>query len=179
MEITPRQQAIMERKKRYFTGVPCKNGHIAERYTKCSVCVECLHPTFESRSATAVSEDPWFRLRDERTAAVAERLEARQRNTLARFRMQRIKVVLHDEDLAPFVEMAAYLAIAREPTLSRADVFTKFEPRPRGERMAMYAFKAFSEDAPALHKLAEDLRFPRLSPHLQQLIMEAESRRIG
>jgi hypothetical protein len=26
---------------RYFTGKPCKNGHVAARYTKCRNCVEC------------------------------------------------------------------------------------------------------------------------------------------
>lgn len=27
--------------KRYFTGKPCKHGHICERYTRSSICVEC------------------------------------------------------------------------------------------------------------------------------------------
>ena len=27
---------------RYFTGRPCRHGHIAERYTSCDTCVECL-----------------------------------------------------------------------------------------------------------------------------------------
>lgn len=27
--------------KRYFTGVPCKHGHVCERYTKRSLCVDC------------------------------------------------------------------------------------------------------------------------------------------
>lgn len=28
---------------RYFTGNPCKHGHIAERYTKSTKCIECEH----------------------------------------------------------------------------------------------------------------------------------------
>jgi hypothetical protein len=27
--------------KRYFTGVPCKHGHIAERSVRCGRCLEC------------------------------------------------------------------------------------------------------------------------------------------
>ncbi len=27
--------------KRYFTGEPCKHGHVCERYTKSGICVEC------------------------------------------------------------------------------------------------------------------------------------------
>lgn len=30
--------------KRYFTGKPCKNGHIAERNTITGKCTECKHP---------------------------------------------------------------------------------------------------------------------------------------
>lgn len=28
--------------KRFFTGVPCKQGHVDERYTACGLCCECL-----------------------------------------------------------------------------------------------------------------------------------------
>lgn len=27
--------------KRFFSGVPCKHGHISERLVSCGVCVEC------------------------------------------------------------------------------------------------------------------------------------------
>lgn len=37
---------------KYFTGKPCKKGHIAERYTKSSTCVECL----KESSANRISE---------------------------------------------------------------------------------------------------------------------------
>jgi len=36
-----RQLAINNNLPRYFTGNPCVNGHIAERYTKKTTCVEC------------------------------------------------------------------------------------------------------------------------------------------
>ena len=36
-----RQLAIINNLPRYFTGNPCINGHIAERYTKKTTCVEC------------------------------------------------------------------------------------------------------------------------------------------
>lgn len=41
MEITTRKEAIERGLPRYFTGKPCKNGHIAERVTKKCDCVEC------------------------------------------------------------------------------------------------------------------------------------------
>lgn len=40
-EIFSRKDAIQRGAIRYFTGKPCKNGHISERYTKKSTCVDC------------------------------------------------------------------------------------------------------------------------------------------
>ena len=36
-----RDTALRVGKKLYFTGDPCKNNHLAERYTKTGVCVAC------------------------------------------------------------------------------------------------------------------------------------------
>ena len=44
MNKTPRQQSIDQGNKRYFTGKPCKNGHIADRLTSNRECVECKLP---------------------------------------------------------------------------------------------------------------------------------------
>lgn len=43
MEIITREEARAKGLKRFFTGMPCKNGHIAERYVASkTVCVQCL-----------------------------------------------------------------------------------------------------------------------------------------
>lgn len=41
MKIISRKEAIEQGLPRYFTGKPCKNGHISERVTKKCDCVEC------------------------------------------------------------------------------------------------------------------------------------------
>lgn len=41
LEITTREEAQEQGLKFYFTGMPCKNGHIAERYTAFNACKEC------------------------------------------------------------------------------------------------------------------------------------------
>jgi hypothetical protein len=41
MQIISRSEAKQQNLKRYFTGEPCKRGHIAERITAKSYCVEC------------------------------------------------------------------------------------------------------------------------------------------
>lgn len=41
MKILSRADAIVQAQHRYFTGEPCKRGHVAYRYTRTCVCVEC------------------------------------------------------------------------------------------------------------------------------------------
>jgi len=41
MKIISRQEAIKQNLKRYFTGLPCKYNHIAERLTSNRTCNEC------------------------------------------------------------------------------------------------------------------------------------------
>jgi len=41
MKIVSRKEAKAQGLKRYFTGKPCKNGHISERYTSGGHCVDC------------------------------------------------------------------------------------------------------------------------------------------
>lgn len=36
-----KQLAIEEGRKTFFDGKPCANGHVAERYTRSSMCLEC------------------------------------------------------------------------------------------------------------------------------------------
>lgn len=41
MDIRTRQEALAMGESRYFTGIPCKHGHVAERLTNARVCVIC------------------------------------------------------------------------------------------------------------------------------------------
>lgn len=41
MNIISRVYAKELKKTRYFTGIPCKNGHISERYTSSAICCMC------------------------------------------------------------------------------------------------------------------------------------------
>lgn len=42
MQIISKSEAVLLGLKKYFTGKPCKQGHISEKYTNKSTCVECL-----------------------------------------------------------------------------------------------------------------------------------------
>ena len=41
MKIISRQEAKQQKLKRYYTGVPCVQGHDVEKYTQDGACVEC------------------------------------------------------------------------------------------------------------------------------------------
>ena len=41
MEIISRKDAKAQGLKHYFTGKPCKNGHVAQRFTSKGICMEC------------------------------------------------------------------------------------------------------------------------------------------
>lgn len=50
MELVARQDALERGLSRYFTGGPCKHGHVSERFTKSWKCVEC-HKLSEKKPA--------------------------------------------------------------------------------------------------------------------------------
>jgi hypothetical protein len=41
LQSVPRRSALSEGLPRYFTGIPCKNGHVAQRLTKNRECIAC------------------------------------------------------------------------------------------------------------------------------------------
>lgn len=50
-EVVSRQDAIERGLLRYFTGEPCKHGHVAERYTLNSGCITCINEKVERTRA--------------------------------------------------------------------------------------------------------------------------------
>jgi len=53
MQIITRKEALFSGLTTYFTGAPCKYGHIAKRRTACKACTECQR----ARAATSVYRD--------------------------------------------------------------------------------------------------------------------------
>lgn len=101
--IISRREAITANLTRYFTGLPCKWGHIAERQTIQGACIDCLRPKLTN------------------AAAIAAR-DSKQRRTDIRVKMQRVAFGLPTEKME-FFELAVYAAAcAVEPSLLLSDV---------------------------------------------------------
>ncbi len=57
MKVISRQKAIDENLGFYFTGIPCKNGHVCERYTRSKTCVTCGRETSKRWRANPDNRD--------------------------------------------------------------------------------------------------------------------------
>lgn len=66
-----RDTAMSLGRNRYFTGEPCKWGHVSERWCLSRRCVECVlrsHRTEEYRQYTTPQEREWFAANPDRVA---------------------------------------------------------------------------------------------------------------
>lgn len=45
MQVVSRKVAVLAGQKHYFTGKPCKHGHVDQRYTNGGCCMECARIT--------------------------------------------------------------------------------------------------------------------------------------
>lgn len=70
--IADRESARALGLKRYFTGLPCRNGHVAERYVSCGNCTECLYPNAKRTSESAIKDDAYVMAEYEFNVAISE-----------------------------------------------------------------------------------------------------------
>lgn len=84
MEVITRKEAKAQGLGKYFTGKPCKNGHVAERYTLTGYCCTCSsnkqRRKFESNpEAYREKRRKWRRENPEKEQAMRDRQAARRR----------------------------------------------------------------------------------------------------
>lgn len=136
MEIITRQRAIKERLHKYYTGVQCKNGHISQRYTYNSVCLECIHPKIESPLG----------------AERALRNEQRVKRLKGIGKLQRAKFRVENSNLTTFRILVQGLALMECAELRVTDVESKARPI-YGSVFSIWAFRVFPSMVPVLRRL--------------------------
>lgn len=126
MEIISRQEAIDRGLVRYFTGSPCKYGHIAERLVSNSGCIECQYERYRARynasPDAARSRSQRYR-QNNREKVLASQKEYRARNKAKRAASwaryyDRNKAVLAEKN-------KAYRGRNRDAVLSRIRQWSK------------------------------------------------------
>jgi hypothetical protein len=132
MEILTRQQAIEKQQVSYFTGVPCKRGHISERWTRNGGCKKCMYPDFIAVGGIS-NKDIHFGM------------------AIRKFRFQAT-------DIQNFKTVLWGISILRRKELQAADFETKrlIKVAPGKEGTYSYPLWIFLEDEPYLRGIEKE-----------------------
>lgn len=166
MEIISRQEAIRLGRNKYFTGRPCKNGHVAERYVQGCICRDCISPV-----ATPLNEDQRterqrivalklaieqerLKLSSERARINAQRLNLTQQRQARRDKATEVKSGLIKirltclfRDIEAVRQFAYLLAAAREPAVTYLNIACPhLVPAVVGGGLERYTLACFPED---------------------------------
>jgi hypothetical protein len=178
MDIISRNDARLQAMTLYFTGEPCKNGHISPRYVQSGTCRLCI--TGENPNRPKVSEEKLEQsriklalrqtevdlrrratvLREERKLLAADRetrISQDRTERIARRQaladMQTILIHLSDANITAYKATLLTFAQMRCPTLVLADVVLNVTPRP-GQ---IYSFRCFPEHKADLYDIQNQL----------------------
>ena len=154
MQIVTRKQAVDGKLGIYYTGQPCKNGHVAERYTTSGGCKACI--------AEAV--------------AGVRRAVGGGRNTPERQAqidgLVSIKLRAHPLDEATILDTAAAVTLARRPLLVATDVVgARKGAKPEGGTL-LYFVNVDPADVQVLRDMQNAMLTAR-GPNLQAVRMAA------
>lgn len=146
MEIKTRKEAMTAGDNTYFTGKPCKNGHLSYRYSQSGACYDCINAArLAPDSATATA-------RERRLSEAAQFLQAKN---LVKENLALVKVRVFPSEREG-VALAAYcLAAMRFPSITPADIDPRVAPvgrEPSGT--ALYSFYCHDDDIAALRAAA-------------------------
>lgn len=127
-----RSEAKLRQLNQYFTGLPCKNGHLTYRYTSSGACSGCIRahnkPVYDQTSI-------------DRKGAKAQLVQVRLR--------------CHENDHDALASSAWALAIMRNSVLTLGDIAPRLLPQDRAGGTGLYAFYCHAEDVSQLRDIAD------------------------
>ena len=194
-----RQEAINAGLKKYNTGEPCKNGHLADRYVQSGGCQECIHPKGEPNPSTSIDRLALERERiasaeriaTQRIALELKKLEiaqaklkttplaAQERAARREWKSEMVKVRLHvhEDDIEAFRAILFDITRATEPSVTMADIFTTASIEMSGPER-LYRVSIFARDVAAVRAAVEALYKPRGDAKLARIAEEREVRKM-
>jgi hypothetical protein len=131
MEIISRAEAKQKQKSTYFTGQPCKHGHVTYRYTQSGTCSQCINGDHK-------------RIVDPNSMARKE----------AKAQLVQVRVRAFDDDRDNIAAAAWALAVMRFPILTQGDVDPRLLPGDRTAGTGLYAFYCHEADVGTLRAIA-------------------------
>ena len=149
MQVKTRKQAMADGENKYFTGQPCKNGHMSFRYVQSGSCYDCIN-------GDKISQDsPTVIAREKRLSEVAATLKAKQ---IAKDNLALIRVRAFHGQREQIAAAAYAMAAMRYPSLTLDDIDPKLAPTDKHENGgAMHAFYCHDDDIAMLRSIAASL----------------------
>jgi hypothetical protein len=150
MQTLSRAQAVAAGLSQYFTGKPCKAGHLAYRYSQsgtCSACIKNATRAARAEVVTAIADAGGQDPRPgnvERRGQVAELVEVRVR-------------AYAGDDVRMLQELAAGLCTTKYPTLTRADVEVRAAATDATGGTALYRLRVPDEHVALVRQTANAL----------------------
>lgn len=148
MEIKTRKQAIADGDNTYFTGKPCKHGHMTYRYTQSSGCYDCIN------GDRILPNSPSANAREVRLTAAAAAVRGKE---IAKNSLVQVKLYSRDADLEIFKATAYAYAVMRYPELSTVDVWPG-AIHAQCDGGALYKVNAHVDDVTALRDFERSLQ---------------------
>lgn len=135
-----RAEAVAARNSKYFTGVPCKRGHLAPRYVDNSVCMTCR------------AEDVRLKRQSERAARRADAPSDASDQlavwnalvTSKEVKRHRAHILLSHPSAAEFLRAVPRLLRERYPHLTDGRLPTVAPPRPSATAKGLQAVSYFA-----------------------------------
>jgi hypothetical protein len=142
---TSRADALATNSPKYFTGKPCRNAHVAARYTSSGTCQECVNPTKNiddtaHEQQTAEQKQHAFNSRREALDALVE-----------------VKIRIYPENLPQMRKLAGMILVARFPALHDFDAYLNKSPTNGAGGTYLYRFRGHAEDVDTLRAVANQL----------------------
>ena len=148
MDIKTRKQAMIDGENIYFTGKPCKHGHMNYRYVQSGSCYDCINSTrINGESATAVSRRERLL---EASASIVIKNKIKSELVSAKFRV-------FDEDADSFLATVWAFTLVRYAEVTRADIESRTGPTDSSGGTAMYTFNCHPDDVLQIRQVAVDM----------------------
>ena len=144
MEIINRRQAIASGLKHFYTGKPCKHGHLTERYVGNGGCLECLRPKTTAITVTgeilpAINERE--EIRKMKLSIEQQKINLKAQDLLITAQHMERKLLVESQIVELKIKRSLILSVDRQERAERRErtVLNKThnleaEPRPRLSR---------------------------------------------